>query len=158
MSLVTKTNAARILDSKGIVYDLIPYEVDESDLSATAVASKVGQPVDQVFKTLVLRGDKTGVFVCVLPGGAELDLKKAAKASGNKSAVMVPLKEIQELTGYIRGGCSPVGMKKEYPVYMEESCILFDHIFVSAGVRGLQFKIAPDELIRAIDCEICELI
>jgi Cys-tRNA(Pro)/Cys-tRNA(Cys) deacylase len=158
MSLVTKTNAARILDSKGIAYDLIPYEVDESDLSAMAVASKVGQSIDQVFKTLVLRGDKTGVFVCVLPGGAELDLKKAAKVSGNKSAVMVPLKEIQELTGYIRGGCSPVGMKKEYPAYMEETCILFDHIFVSAGVRGLQFKIAPDELIRAIDCEICELI
>src|SRR5512137_836444 len=114
MADTTKTNAARILDSRGIPYELIAYEVDESDLSAGAVASKLGQDVDQVFKTLVLRGDKTGIFVCIIPGSAELDLKKAARASGNKSAAMVPMKEIFELTGYIRGGCSPVGMKKEY--------------------------------------------
>src|SRR5512145_773301 len=128
MAETTKTNAARILDSKSISYELIAYDVDESDLSAGAVANKLGQDADQVFKTLVLRGDKTGVFVCIVPGSAELDLKKAAKASGNKSALMVHMKEILELTGYIRGGCSPVGMKKEYPSFIDETCVLFDHI------------------------------
>jgi Cys-tRNA(Pro)/Cys-tRNA(Cys) deacylase len=105
---MTKTNAARILDKQGINYELIAYEVDESNLSANAVAAKLGQNIEQVFKTLVLRGDKTGIFVCVIPGGEELDLKKAAQSSGNKNAVMVPVKEILELTGYIRGGCSPL--------------------------------------------------
>ena len=112
---MTKTNAARILDKQGIKYELIAYEVDESDLSATSAAAKLGQNIEEVFKTLVLRGDKTGIFVCVIPGGEELDLKKAAQSSGNKNAVMVPMKEILELTGYIRGGCSPLGMKKKIP-------------------------------------------
>jgi Cys-tRNA(Pro)/Cys-tRNA(Cys) deacylase len=155
---MTKTNAARILDSLGIKYSLIEYEVDESDLSATAVAARLGQNIDQVFKTLVLRGDKTGVFVCVIPGGEELDLKKAAQVSGNKNAVMVPMKDILGLTGYIRGGCSPLGMKKKYPTYIDESCILFDFIFISAGIRGLQIQIAPNDLITSASCEIADLV
>ncbi len=158
MADTSKTNAARILDSRGISYELVAYEVDESDLSAGSVAAKLGQDIDQVFKTLVLRGDKTGIFVCIIPGSSELDLKKAARASGNKSAVMVPMKEILELTGYIRGGCSPVGMKKEYPSYIDETCTLFDHIYVSAGVRGLQFKIQPEDLTRVTSCVVCEII
>lgn len=155
---MTKTNAARILDKQGIKYELIAYEVDESDLSATSVAAKLGQNIEQVFKTLVLRGDKTGIFVCVIPGGEELDLKKAAQASGNKNAVMVPVKEILEFTGYIRGGCSPLGMKKKYPTYIEESCTLYDLILVSAGIRGLQLRIAPNDLIISVPCDIADLL
>jgi Cys-tRNA(Pro)/Cys-tRNA(Cys) deacylase len=154
---MNKTNAARLLDSKGISYELIAYEVDESDLSANAVASKLGQDPDQVYKTLVLRGDKTGVFICVIPGSKELDLKKAAKASGNKNAALVQMKEILELTGYIRGGCSPIGMKKKYSSYIDENCILYDQIYVSAGIRGLQFKITPDDLILITGSELCSL-
>jgi Cys-tRNA(Pro)/Cys-tRNA(Cys) deacylase len=155
---MNKTNAARLLDSKGISYELIPYDVDESDLSAYAVASKLGQDVDQVFKTLVLQGDKTGVFICIIPGSKELDLKKAAKVSGNKNAAMVHMKEILELTGYIRGGCSPVGMKKKYSTYIDENCIMYDQIFVSAGIRGLQLRIAPDDLILVTGSEMGSLI
>ena len=155
---MTKTNAARLLDKQDIAYDLVEYQVDETDLSATTVAAKLGQNIEQVFKTLVLRGDKNGVFVCVIPGGDELDLKLAAKASGNKSAAMVPLKEILGLTGYIRGGCSPLGMKKKYPVFFHESCLGFEFIFVSAGIRGLQLKIAPKDLIKSTEAKICVLI
>jgi Cys-tRNA(Pro)/Cys-tRNA(Cys) deacylase len=155
---MSKTNAARILDSLGISYELVSYEVDESDLSAITVAAKLGQNIDQVFKTLVLRGDKSGVFVCILPGAAELDLKKAAKASENKNAAMVAMKEILELTGYIRGGCSPLGMKKKYPTYIDETCILYETIYISAGIRGLQIKINPEDLIKTADCEIRDLI
>lgn len=155
---MNKTNAARLLDKQGIAYELLEYIVDESDLSANAVAAKLGQNIDQVFKTLVLRGDKAGVFVCVIPGGDELDLKKAAKASGNKSAAMVLMKEIQELTGYIRGGCSPLGMKKNYPIYIHESCTRYDFIFISAGVRGLQLKINPEDLIVCTRAQISDLL
>ena len=155
--MMNKTNAARLLDSKSISYELIPYEVEESDLSAQAVALKLGQDVDQVFKTLVLRGDKTGVFICIIPGSKELNLKKAAIVSGNKNAAMVQMKEILELTGYIRGGCSPIGMKKKYATYIDENCILYDHIYISAGIRGLQLKIAPDDLILTTAGEICSL-
>jgi Cys-tRNA(Pro)/Cys-tRNA(Cys) deacylase len=155
---MNKTNAARLLDSAGISYELIPYEVDESDLSANAVASKLGQDIDQVFKTLVLRGDKTGIFICVLPGSKELDMKKAARASGNKNAAMVQMREILEFTGYVRGGCSPVGMKKKYPTFIDENCILYDKIYISAGIRGLQLKITPDDLIKVTESEICDLI
>lgn len=155
---MTKTNAARILDNLGIHYELVEYEVDETDLSAINVANKLGQDIEHVFKTLVLKGDKTGIFVCVIPGAEELNLKKAATVSGNKSAVMVPVKEILPLTGYIRGGCSPLGMKKNYPGFIDESCILFDHIFVSAGLRGLQLKIAPDDLVRSTLYRIAELL
>jgi Cys-tRNA(Pro)/Cys-tRNA(Cys) deacylase len=142
----------------GISYELCEYEVDESDLSATTVASKLGQNVDQVFKTLVLRGDKTGIFVCVIPGNEELNLKKAAQVSGNKHAEMVAVKEIFGLTGYIRGGCSPLGMKKCYPGFTDESCQYYDYIFVSAGIRGLQLKIAPDDLIKSTMYTIVALI
>ena len=153
-----KTNAARILDNQGIKYELIAYEVDESDLSANAVAEKLGQNIDQVFKTLVLRGDKTGIFICVVPGGEELDLKKAARISGNKSTAMVLMKEILELTGYVRGGCSPLGMKKKYPTFIDESCALYDHIFVSAGIRGLQLKIAPYDLMESVSGTVADLV
>jgi Cys-tRNA(Pro)/Cys-tRNA(Cys) deacylase len=155
---MTKTNAARILDRQGIKYELLVYDVDESDLSAIAVADKLRQNIDQVFKTLVLRGDKSGIIVCIIPGAGELDLKKASYLSGNKSAAMVPVKEIFELTGYIRGGCSPIGMKKNYPAFIDESCILYDFIYVSAGIRGMQFKISPDDLIKVAACQTGDLL
>lgn len=155
--IMKKTNAARLLDAAGINYELAGYEVDENDLSAAALAKKIGQDIEQIFKTLVLRGDKTGVFVAVIPGNAEVDLKKAAKVSGNKSCAMVHQKELLGLTGYIRGGCSPLGMKKAYPVYIHETCQLFDTIFVSAGQRGLQLKLNPEDLIRMTGATICEI-
>ncbi len=155
---MSKTNAARMLDKQGVKYDLVDYEVDENDLSATAVATKLGQNINQVFKTLVLRGDKTGVFVAVIPGGDELNLKLAAKASGNKSCAMVALKEILDLTGYIRGGCSPIGMKKRYPTYIHQSCLDFPFIYVSAGVRGTQIKIDANDLIRCSSASVVDLI
>jgi len=153
-----KTNAARILDQQKITYELVEYEVDESDLGAQHLASILGQDINQVFKTLVLRGDKTGVFVCVIPGNEEVDIKKAAKISGNKYAEMIAMKELLPLTGYIRGGCTAIGMKKAYPNYIHESCILFDHIFVSAGVRGMQIKINPDDLIRVANMTVEDLV
>ncbi len=152
-----KTNAARLLDAAGVSYGLTEYEVDENDLSATTLARKIGQDVEQIFKTLVLRGDKTGVFVAVVPGNAEVDLKKAAKVSGNKNCAMVHQKELLGLTGYIRGGCSPLGMKKPYPIYIHETCQLFDHIFVSAGQRGLQLKLHPEDLIRMTGAVLCDV-
>lgn len=155
--LMKKTNAARLLDAAGIKYELAEYEVDESDLSATTLANKIGQNIEQIFKTLVLRGDKTGVFVAVVPGDMEVDLKKAAKVSGNKSCAMVLQKELLGLTGYIRGGCSPLGMKKNYPIYIHETCQLFDHIFVSAGQRGLQIKVNPEDLIQMTGAGVCDL-
>lgn len=154
----TKTNAARLLDSQGIKYELLAYEVDESDLTAIAVANKLNQNIDQVFKTLVLSGDKTGIFVCIIPGAEELDLKKAAHLSGNKSATMIPMKEILNITGYLRGGCSPVGMKKSYLTFIDECCFLYDFIFVSAGIRGLQLKITPEDLINVVPCSTGDLI
>lgn len=154
---ITKTNAARILDGKKIMYELIPYEVDESDLSAVHVAEQLDEPIEQVFKTLVLRGDKSGIFVCVIPGAEEINLKLAAKTTGNKSCDLVPMKEILNLTGYIRGGCSPLGMKKNYPVYIHETAGLYPHIYISAGVRGLQIKLNPEDLIRCCSATSCEL-
>jgi Cys-tRNA(Pro)/Cys-tRNA(Cys) deacylase len=152
-----KTNAVRLLDAKGITYELTEYEVDENDLSAVTLAKKIGQDVEQIFKTLVLRGDKTGVFVAVIPGNAEVDLKKAAKVSGNKNCTMVHQKELLGLSGYIRGGCSPLVMKKNYPIYIHETCLLFDHIFVSAGQRGLQLKINPEDLIKITGAVVCDM-
>lgn len=153
-----KTNAARLLDAQSVSYELAEYEVDESDLSAVTLAKKIGQDVEQIFKTLVLRGDKTGVFVCVIPGNAEVDLKKAAKVSGNKNCAMVQQKELLPLTGYIRGGCSPIGMKKPFPTYIHETCQLFDTIFVSAGQRGLQLVINPEDLIKITGSVVCDLV
>jgi Cys-tRNA(Pro)/Cys-tRNA(Cys) deacylase len=152
-----KTNAARLLDAKRIGYELTEYEVDENDLSAITLALKIGQNIEQIFKTLVLRGDKTGVFVAVVPGNAEVDLKKAAKISGNKNAAMVHQKELLGLTGYIRGGCSPLGMKKPYPIYIHESCLMYDYIYISAGQRGLQLRINPDDLIKTIGAMVGDL-
>ena len=145
---LSKTNAARLLDKAGIRYELIPYEVDEEHLDAGHVAEQLHEDIRQVFKTLVLRGDRSGIFVCVIPGDCEVDLKAAAKASGNKSAAMIHLRELLETTGYIRGGCSPIGMKRAFPTYIDQTCRNFGHIYISAGVRGMQIKIAPDDLIR----------
>lgn len=154
---VQKTNVARLLDVAGIPYSLVPYQVDESDLAAAHVAELLGEPLEQVFKTLVLRGDKNGIFVCVMPGDMEIDLKVAARISGNKSCDMLHMKELLPATGYIRGGCSPIGMKKPFPTYIYESCLLYDYIFVSAGIRGLQLKIAPQDLIDFIGAGIYPL-
>jgi Cys-tRNA(Pro)/Cys-tRNA(Cys) deacylase len=142
-----KTNAARLLDSHKIPYELIPYQVEETDLGAQHVADQLHEDIRQVFKTLVLRGDRSGYFVCVIPGAEEVDLKKAAKVSGNKKCDLIPMKELLPLTGYIRGGCSPIGMKKVFPTYIHSTATEFDYIYVSAGMRGLQFKIAPQDLI-----------
>jgi Cys-tRNA(Pro)/Cys-tRNA(Cys) deacylase len=153
-----KTNAARLLDAKGIFYELVPYEIDETDLSAKTVAARLSQNINMIFKTLVIIGDKTGVIVAVIPGGEELDLKKAAIASCNKNVSMVAMKDILGLTGYIRGGCAPIGMKKKYPVYFHESSVLHNYIFVSAGIRGLQIKINPKDLIEITSGKICDLV
>lgn len=155
---IQKTNAARLLDSKKIPYELVPYIVDENDLSAVHVAAQLNEPIELVFKTLVLRGDKTGIFVCVIPGAEEVDLKKAAKASGNKSCAMTAMKELLGLTGYIRGGCSPLGMRKPYPTHIHNTALQYDFIYVSAGVRGLQIKINPKQLIEVCGMEVDDLI
>lgn len=154
---INKTNAVRLLDKAKIAYELISYEVDENDLSAVHVAADLGENVDQVFKTLVLHGDKSGHFVCIIPADKEVNLKLAAKASGNKSCEMIAMKELLPTTGYIRGACSPIGMKKHLPTYIHESCLRFPYIYVSAGQRGLQIKIAPEELIREVRAEVCTL-
>ena len=155
---IQKTNAARLLDSKKIAYELIPYDVDENDLSAIHVAAQLNEPIDMVFKTLVLHGDRNGYFVCVIPGDKEVDLKLAAKATGNKSCNLIPMKELLPLTGYIRGGCSPIGMKKPFPTFIHSTCKNFDNIYVSAGVRGLQIRINPNDLCSATSASVCELI
>ena len=144
---INKTNAARLLDKARIAYELIPYTVDENNLAVEHVAHELGENIEQVFKTLVLRGDRTGIFVCVVPGHTEVNLKWAAKLSGNKSAEMIAMKELLPTTGYIRGGCSPIGMKKPFPTYIHTTCTTFDYIYVSAGVRGLQIKIASADLV-----------
>lgn len=151
---INKTNVARLLDQAKISYELIPYEVDENDLSATHVAETLGENVEQVFKTLVLHGDKTGYFVCIIPGDKESNLKLAAKVSGNKNCEMIPMKELLSITGYIRGACSPIGMKKHFPTYIHETCILYDFIYISAGQRGLQVKIDPNELINIVNAQV----
>ena len=143
---INKTNVARLLDAAKVDYELIPYEVDESDLSAVHVAAQLGEDVERVFKTIVLHGEKSGYFVCVVPGEHEIDLKKAAKVSGNKKCELLPMKELLPVTGYIRGGCSPIGMKKHFPTYVHRSAEAFDYIYVSAGQRGLQVKLAPGDL------------
>ncbi len=155
---IQKTNVARLLDKAKIKYELVPYEVDESDLSAIHVAESLGQDVRQVFKTLVLKGDKNGYFVCIIPGEKEVDLKLAAKVSGNKKCDLIPMKELLPLTGYIRGACSPIGMKKHFPTYIHTTCLDFPFIYVSAGQRGLQVKLSPDDLIREIRADVSMLI
>ena len=151
---VPKTNAARLLDAAGVSYALVPYQVDEEHLEASHVAEQLGEDLDRVFKTLVLRGDRTGLFVCVIPGSLEVDLKVAASISGNKSCALIHVKELLPLTGYIRGGCSPIGMKKTYPTFIHESALLYPSIYVSAGVRGLQLCLDPQALIDFVKAGI----
>ena len=157
MGKIAKTNAARLLDQQKVAYELIPYEVDENNLGAEHIAAQLGEDIAQVYKTLVLQGDRSGYFVCVVPGAAEVDLKKAAKVSGNKKCDLIPMKELLPLTGHIRGGCSPIGMKKAFPTFFDETCMLHEQIFVSAGIRGLQFKIAPTDLIKAAKATLSDL-
>lgn len=154
---IEKTNAARLLDRAKIPYTLIPYEVDEEDLSCTHVAAQLGEAIECVFKTLVLKGDRSGYFVCVVPGDHEVDLKAAARVSGNKKADLIPMKELLPVTGYIRGGCSPIGMKKQFPTYIHSSAASLPAIYISAGVRGLQLKIAPAELIAFVGATMAEI-
>lgn len=153
-----KTNAARLLDRAKIAYELVPYTVDENDLSAVKVAASLGQPIERVYKTLVLKGDRNGHFVCIIQGDKEVNLKAAAKVSGNKSAEMIPMKELLPTTGYIRGGCTPIGMKKRFPTFIDATCTAFDYIYISAGVRGLQLKIDPKPLIEFVDAVVAELV
>ena len=154
---IEKTNAARLLDRAKIAYELIPYRVDEEHLAATHVAEQLGEDVAAVFKTLVLRGDRTGHFVCVVPGDHEVDLKAAARISGNKKADLIPVRELLPTTGYIRGGCSPIGMKKPFPTFFHISVLQHSVIYVSAGVRGLQIRIAPQDLLRFVGGETAEI-
>ena len=154
---MTKTNAARILDAAGVRYELREYNVDEEHLAAPQVAEAIGMPPEQVFKTLVARGDRTGVMLAVVPANAELDLKALATASGNKKIELVSVKEVLGLTGYIRGGVSPVGTKKAYPVYLDETAALWDLISVSAGVRGCQMVLAPNDLVRVTGAATCDI-
>lgn len=156
-SKIEKTNVARLLDKAGIRYELVPYEVDETDLSAGHIASQLDEPVEQVFKTLVMEGDRTGHFVCVIPGNREVDLKAAAKVSGNKKCDLIPMKELLPLTGYVRGGCSPVGMKKPFPTYFDSSASIHPFIYVSAGVRGLQLKISPSDIVEYVGASLAEI-
>ena len=152
-----KTNAARLLDKAGIAYRLIPYEFDENDLAAQHVADSLGQDIAKVFKTLVLHGDRTGYIVCVIPGDKEVDLKALAKVSGNKKVEMIPMKDLLPVTGYIRGGCSPIGMKKRFPTFFHVTATDHDTIYVSAGVRGLQIEIKPEALIDFVDAVVSDV-
>ena len=154
---IEKTNAARLLDRAKIAYELIPYRVDEEHLAATHVAEQLGEDIACVFKTLVLKGDRTGYFVCVVPGDHEVDLKAAAKVSGNKKVDLIPMKELLPVTGYIRGGCSPVGMKKAFPTYIHASASEHPFIYISAGVRGLQLKLAPADLAAYVRAAFAEI-
>jgi len=154
---VSKTNAARLLDRAGIGYELIHYTVDPDNLAADHVAEELGEDINRVFKTLVLHGEKSGHFVCVIPGNMEVDLKKAAKVAGAKKAEMIHVKELLPLTGYIRGGCSPIGMKKPFPTFFHSSVLDYDFIYVSAGVRGLQLKIDPRQLVQFCGATVAEV-
>ncbi|MCM1071002.1 MAG: Cys-tRNA(Pro) deacylase [[Clostridium] fimetarium] len=165
-----KTNAARLLDRAKVPYRIIPYEVDENDLAAQHVADSLGEDIRQVFKTLVLHGEPAGqkgqgagankgtYFVCVVPGNCEVDLKKAAAAAGMKKADLIPMKELLPLTGYIRGGCSPIGMKKPFPTFFHSTALDFDHIYVSAGIRGAQLEMSPADLIKFVGAEVADLV
>ena len=154
---IEKTNSARLLDRAKITYELVPYIVDEEHLAATHVAEQLNEPIELVFKTLVLKGDRTGYFVCVVPGDHEVDLKAAARISGNKKADLLPMKELLPVTGYIRGGCSPIGMKKRFPTYIHQTATEQPFIYSSAGIRGLQLKIAPNDLIGYVEATIADI-
>ena len=153
-----KTNASRILDRLGVKYQLVEYKVDPEHLDAIHVANELGEDIETVFKTLVLHGDKTGYFVCVIQGDKEVDLKKAAKISGNKKVAMIPMKELLPLTGYIRGGCTAIGMKKNFPVYLDANALDQEFIYISAGKRGLQIKLSPSDYLDATKATVGEII
>lgn len=155
---INKTNALRILDARGITYETQLYEVDESDLSGETVARKIGQNPDEVFKTLVAQGASRQIFVFCIPVTAELQLKKAAHAAGEKAIELVRVNDLLGLTGYIRGGCSPIGMKKQFPTFVDETAQLFDKLYVSAGVRGMQVRLSPDDLLSATSAVFADLI
>ena len=155
--MAEKTNAARILDRLKIKYELVEYHVDPDHLEATHVAEELGEDISTVFKTLVLEGDKTGHFVCVIEGDKTVDLKKAAKVSGNKKVAMIPMKDLLPLTGYIRGGCTALGMKKNFPVYLQNDAVSHPFIYVSAGKRGLQIKLSPSDYINATNASVCDI-
>ena len=155
---IDKTNAARLLDKAKVAYELVPYTVDENNLAATHVAEELGEDIATVFKTLVLRGDRVGLFVCVIPGDKEVDLKAAARVSGNKKADLIAMKELLPTTGYIRGGCSPIGMKKPLPTFIHSTCLEHERIYISAGVRGLQIAIAPADIIAYVGATVSELV
>jgi len=152
-----KTNATRILDRLGIAYTMREYEVDPDDLSAETVAAKIGLPAEQVFKTLVVRGDRGGVYLAVIPGNQELDAKALARATGDRRIEVVPLKDVQPLTGYIRGGVTALGGKRDYPVYADETIELFAVISISAGARGTQILLAPPDYLRAVKATIAPI-
>ncbi len=152
-----KTNALRMLDDLNIHYSAYPYEVDESDLTGETVAEKIGCSKDEIFKTLVAEGDKNGINVFCIPVSQQLDLKKAAKASGNKKVDLIATKNLLNITGYIRGGCSPIGMKKNFPVFIDETITIFDKIYISAGKRGLQIKISTSVLINLTKAKLADL-
>ncbi len=156
----SKTNAARLLEAAGIAFRLIPYEYDENDLAASHVAESLGEDISRVFKTLVLKGEGNGCghFVCVVPGDSEVDLKKAARVAGAKKADLIPMKELLPLTGYIRGGCSPVGMKKPFPTFFHLTAHDFDKIYVSAGKRGLQLEIDPQQLAAYVKAQFADIV
>jgi Cys-tRNA(Pro)/Cys-tRNA(Cys) deacylase len=152
-----KTNATRILDKLGIAYELREYAVDPDDLSAETVAAKIGLPAEQVFKTLVVRGDRGGVYLAVVPGNAEVDGKALARLNGDRKVELVPLKEVEQLTGYIRGGVTALGLKRDYQVYADETIELFDVISISAGVRGTQVLLSPGDYLRAVDGKVAAI-
>lgn len=154
---MNKTNAIRILERNNIKFNVIEYPVDEADLSAVHVAKSIGQDIDRVFKTLVIEGDKTSFIVACIPGAEEVNLKKLANISGNKKCAMIPMKNIFDITGYIRGGCSPIGMKKQFLTFLDETATLFDKIYISAGVRGMQIEISTDHLIKMTNAEIGDI-
>ena len=158
IEVASKTNAIRILQRAKIPFQEAFYEFDENDLNGMHAANAIGFPPEQVYKTLVVRGAKTGIHVFCIPVCCELDLKKAAAAAGDKNVALVPVKELLSLTGYIRGGCSPVGMKKRYPTHFEESCLLFDKIAVSAGERGHQMIVDPEALAALVGADYCNVI
>lgn len=158
MAKAAKTNASRLLEAAGVKFDLVPYTVDPDNLAADHVAEELGEDINTVFKTLVLKGERVGHFVCVVPGNREVDLKKAAKAAGDKKADLIAMKDLLATTGYIRGGCSPVGMKKAFPTFFHSSATNFQRIFVSAGVRGLQLSISPTDLINYVGATVTNLV
>ena len=156
--MATKTNAVRIVQQAGIPCREEFYEFDENDLNGNHAAQAIGKPAEEVFKTLVARGERTGINIFCIPVCFELDLKKAAKAAGDKNMVLIPVKELLSITGYIRGGCSPVGMKKKYPTFIDETCILYEEIAVSAGAKGHQMLLPPEALAQLTDAQLVDLI